>query len=62
MTEKKKNFEETLKKLEEAAQKLKLDDIPLEEAMKSYEEGIKYYRECVDILDKAEQKIETLAK
>ncbi len=30
--------------------------------MKSYEEGIKYYRECVDILDKAEQKIETLAK
>ena len=48
MTEKKKNFEETLKKLEEAAQKLKSDDIPLEEAMK--------------ILDKAEQKIETLAK
>ena len=62
MTEKKKNFEETLKKLEEAAQKLKSDDIPLEEAMKSSEEGIKYYRECVDILDKAEQKIETLAK
>ena len=62
MTEQKNNFEETLKKLEEASARLKSDNISLEDAISSYEEGIRYYRECSDILEKANQKIETLTE
>lgn len=62
MTDKKTGFEEALKKLESSAEKLRAEDIPLEEAIRCYEEGIKHYRECRDILDKANQKIETLTK
>lgn len=57
-----KDFETVLKKLEETAQKLKSEEISLADAIKSYEEGIKYYNECNDILEKASQKIETLTK
>ena len=57
-----KDFETWLKKLEEASQKLKSEEISLADAIKSYEEVIKYYNECNDILEKASQKIETLTK
>ncbi len=57
-----KDFETVLKKLEETSQKLKSEEISLADAIKSYEEGIKYYNECNDILEKASQKIETLTK
>lgn len=57
-----KNFEAVLKKLEEASQKLKSEEISLADAIKSYEAGIKYYNECNDILEKASQKIEALSK
>ena len=50
------------KTVEEASAKLKSEDISLEDAIKSYEEGIKYYKECSEILEKAEQKIETLTR
>ena len=40
MTEKKETFEEALKKLENASEKLKSEDISLEDAIRSYEEGI----------------------
>ena len=63
MAEKKnKSFEEIIKKLEETSEKLKGDEVPLEDAIRSYEEGIGYYRECCEILEKAGQKIETLSK
>ena len=54
-------FEETLKQLESAADKLKKDGITLEDAMKSYEEGIKYYKQCTEILNDAKQKIEIIS-
>lgn len=57
-----KDFETVLKKLEETSQKLKSEEISLADAIESYEEGIKYYNECNDILEKASQKIETLTK
>lgn len=57
-----KDFETVLKKLEETSQKLKSEEISLADAIKNYEEGIKYYNECNDILEKASQKIETLTK
>ena len=58
---KKLTFEETLKQLEASADKLKKDGITLEEAIKSYEEGLKYYKHCSEILNDAKQKIEIIS-
>lgn len=55
-------FEESLKKLEQASENLKKDNISLEDAMKNFQEGIKYYKECSEILESAKQKIETYTK
>ena len=59
---KKITFEATMKKLEETAENLQKDDITLEEALKNYEKGIEYYKQCDEILKKAKQKIETYSK
>lgn len=59
---KEKNFEDALKGLEKAAENLKKDGIPLSEAIKSYEEGIAYYKQCSEILNDAKQKIEIYSK
>ncbi len=60
MSSKKLTFEEAMGKLEEAAEALDRDDIKLEDAIKKYEEGIRYYNQCKEILDGAKQKIEVL--
>lgn len=52
------SFEQAYERLKAASDKLDRDDISLEEAMKSYEEGVKYYKLCISILDEAKQKIE----
>ncbi len=62
MAENKSTFEEMLQKLEKASENLKKDNISLEEALKNYEEGIAYYKECSEILNSAKQKIETYSK
>lgn len=51
-------FEESAKKLAEMSEKIKDEDITLEEAIKCYEEGIESYWECSRILNEAKQKIE----
>lgn len=56
--EKKPTFEETLAKLEKSSENLKKENITLEEALKSFEEGIAYYDQCSKILNKAKQTIE----
>ncbi len=55
-------FEESMKNLEEMSEKIKREDITLEEAIKCYEEGIKCYEECNKILSDARQKIEIYEK
>ena len=62
MSDKKPSFEEALQKLQEASEKLRRQDVPLEEAIKSYKEGLKYYETCKSILDDASQQIETLTR
>ena len=62
MADKKSNFEEILQKLEQASENLKKDNISLEEALKNYEDGIAYYKECSEILNSAKQKIEKYSK
>lgn len=53
-------FEEAYAKLEKIAEKLSSNDIPLEDAIKLYEEGIKLSNYCAKALENAKQKIETL--
>lgn len=62
MTANKPTFEEALKKLETASENLKKENITLEDALKNYEDGIQYYKECSEILNTAKQKIETYSK
>ena len=51
------SFEEALDGLEKAADLLKKEDTTLEDAIRQYEEGVKFYERCSEILDSAKQKI-----
>ncbi|RZD13956.1 MAG: exodeoxyribonuclease VII small subunit [Candidatus Acidulodesulfobacterium ferriphilum] len=53
-------FEETLKKLEGNVSSLESGDLGLEEAIKVYEEGIKYSNYLIKKLESAEKKVEEL--
>jgi len=53
-------FEEALTKLEEAVKQLETDDLPLEQALEVFEEGINMSRVCTQQLEAAEQKVELL--
>ncbi|MEE1169187.1 MAG: exodeoxyribonuclease VII small subunit [Anaerovoracaceae bacterium] len=59
MTDEKITFEEAYEKLRAAGEKLDSGEVTLEEAIKNYEDGIKYYKICKQILDDAKQKIES---
>ena len=54
------NFEEDLKKLESLASEIKQSDIPLEVALKDFEEGIKLAKRMEKELDAIEGKIQVL--
>ena len=58
----KKSFEGYLEQLEEIADELEAGDLPLEEALKKYEEAVKAFRLCQQMLKKAEQRIEVLLR
>jgi exodeoxyribonuclease VII small subunit len=55
-------FEAALKQLEEIVQRLERGELPLEESLKLYEEGIRLSRVCHAKLEEAEGKIELLMK
>jgi exodeoxyribonuclease VII small subunit len=57
---KKINLEKSLADLEELVEELESGDLPLETAMKKFEEGIKLTRGCQTALKEAEQKVEIL--
>jgi len=58
----KERFEDALNKLEKIVSKLEEGDIPLEESLKLFEEGIRLSRFCNQKLDEAEKKVEILLK
>jgi exodeoxyribonuclease VII small subunit len=58
----KERFEEALSKLEKIVSKLEKGDIPLEESLKLFEEGIRLSRFCNQKLDEAEKRVEILLK
>ncbi|MBT8350483.1 MAG: exodeoxyribonuclease VII small subunit [Deltaproteobacteria bacterium] len=53
-------FEQSMKKLEQIVQELESGDLPLEDAMKKFEEGIKLSSLCSEKLDETEKKITLL--
>ena len=55
-----KNFEERLEKLETLGEKIRKTDIPLDEALKAFEEGIKLAKTLEKDLDKIDSRIEML--
>lgn len=50
-------FEESIKQLEIMSEKIRDENTSLEEAIACYEEGIKCYKICNNILNDAKQKI-----
>ncbi len=56
------NLEKSLADLEELVEELESGDLPLETAMKKFEQGIKLTRGCQVALKEAEQKVEILLK
>ena len=59
-TKKSVNLEKALTDLETIVEELESGDLPLEKAMKKFEEGIKLTRSCQAALKDAEQKVEIL--
>jgi exodeoxyribonuclease VII small subunit len=57
-----KSFEKSLEELETIVNKLEDGDLPLEESLKLFEEGIKLSRECRERLTTAERRIQVLMK
>ena len=56
------NLEKTLADLEDLVEELESGDLPLEKAMRKFEEGIKLTRGCQAALKDAEQRVEILLK
>ncbi len=54
------NLEKSLADLEALVEELENGDLPLDKAMKKFEEGIKLTRGCQAALKEAEQKVEIL--
>jgi len=57
-----KTFEQSLNDLERIVKQLEEGDLPLEESLKLFEEGVKLSRECRERLTTAERRIQVLMK
>ena len=60
MAEKKVNFEDNIKALEETVKALESGNISLEEMLSLFEDGVKRTKECTAQLKEAEQRITML--
>ena len=56
------NFENSLQQLNEAVRRLESGDLALEDALQAFEEGIRHSRDCHRLLQRAEERIETILK
>ena len=55
-------FEQAMKSLTAVVEKLEAGNVPLDEALRYYEEGMKLIRFCTACLDEAEQRIEAVRR
>ena len=58
----KKTFEQAMKQLEQIVQELESGDMPLEMAIKKFEEGIQLSKFCTEKLDESEKRITILTQ
>jgi exodeoxyribonuclease VII small subunit len=58
----KKTFEMAMKQLEQIVQDLETGDMPLEKAIKKFEEGIQISKYCSEKLDESEKRITLLMR
>ncbi|MFO8008009.1 MAG: exodeoxyribonuclease VII small subunit [Candidatus Brocadiia bacterium] len=55
-------FEDSLRKLEQAVEKLEEGNLALEDSLRLYEEGMEAYRRCQEMLQGAELKVRKLVE
>ena len=53
-------FEATLAQLEELVARLESGELPLDEALRAFEQGVRMTRECQTALTAAQQKVQQL--
>jgi len=56
------DFEQALAELEQLVERLERGDLPLDEALKTFERGVSLTRHCQTSLKAAQQKVEILLK
>jgi exodeoxyribonuclease VII small subunit len=56
------NFEQAMKRLEEIVEQMESGDLPLEDLIVRYEEGMKLVKVCQERLASAEQRIEIITR
>ncbi len=59
---KKKTFEDSMTQLEKIVEDIEDGDLPLETALKKFEEGVRLSKYCSDKLDETEKKVSLLLK
>lgn len=55
-------FEQAMARLEAIVAELENGDLPLDESLKIFEEGIRLSKNCLKVLEEAERKIEVLVQ
>ena len=60
LTEKEKSFEDNLQQLEELVNRLETGELPLDEAIKVFQEGMRLSKLCAERLNIVEQEIKKL--
>ncbi|MHC4592684.1 MAG: exodeoxyribonuclease VII small subunit [Planctomycetota bacterium] len=56
------SFEQSLQKLEDIVQRLEEGNLPLDESLRLYEEGIGAFRRCQELLEEADLKVRRLVE
>ncbi len=62
MAKRKLDFEKALARAEEIASAIERGDVGLEDSIKQFEEGMALIKQCREVLDAAEQRIQQLDK
>ena len=55
-------FEQAMTRLEAIVGELENGDLPLDESLKIFEEGIRLSKNCLKVLEEAERKVEVLVQ
>ncbi|WCN08338.1 exodeoxyribonuclease VII small subunit [Marinomonas mediterranea] len=56
------HFEDNLSELENIVTQLESNQLPLEDALKAFEKGVKLSKDCQTVLTQAEQKVQILVE